>query len=243
MALPRKFKFSDIPAVEAEAKRRAIVMFGEDWKQRCSLTCDARGDAIAAHNLALFFESTKDCRCLWSSDNGIINDVIDRSAARVTFYESGMLESEGRYLNGDPHDAEDRTPAYIEYYISGIRKSEEHYFNGERNDPADGYPAVIVYYPNATVQSVRHFRNNMLIDALDATPAEVSYCISGEVIGGFSSISGKLTAKETIKLIKAAQVARVAALLENSDLSVVPAACCCRKNKFSQNNLKSGSTN
>ena len=53
MAVPKDFKFSDFPAVQAEAERRVVVMFGEDWRAACSVTDINREHRaiLAAENL------------------------------------------------------------------------------------------------------------------------------------------------------------------------------------------------
>ena len=93
--------------------------------------------------------------------------------------------------------------------------------NGYQDLP-DGSPAVFGVYRSGAVSRTARYVSGIASDALDGSPAIVQYSESGEISGGFSVANGQLSASQTIKTLKAAQVNRVAALLAKSEQSVVP---------------------
>ena len=242
-----------MPAVQTEANRRAVAMFGADWNQKCYLTHDHRGCAIAFDAKMLYFGRDEDCEYLLSIYDGIETDLDDGSAASLTFLEGGDVRIDRRFINkklndtadgraafvkyfsntniieiahyfaGKVNDTAEGHPAHVEYFRTKQIKFLFHYCDGEINDPKDGTPAFVRYYPSGCIHSFGSYRNNSLTDASDGSPAGVEYSKKGEIVGGFSSVFGELTAEETIKMIKNAQVYRVAELLAKADQSVVPA--------------------
>ena len=196
MPLPDDFKFSDIPAIQAEGERRAVVMFGADWKQDCALALDGKDAAIVLGNKSLVFGhgvlvfgSGEPDLFLKASEGGAEDDLADGSPAIITFYESGIVKETTRMWC--------RWPA----------------------DGADGSPAHVKYHSNGSVKEVRYW-NAALKDT--ESLAQTFYAEDGAVTGGASAAKGDLSAEETTKMIKAVQVARVAALLAKADQSVIP---------------------
>ena len=77
--------------------------------------------------------------------------------------------------------------------------------------------------------------NNRLIYQADGSPAQVKYSKSGKVTGGYTSVNGELSASQALKMLKSAQVCRVAELLQKADQAVVPSGMPLPK-KFGRNN-------
>ena len=160
MPLQKKFRFSGTPPVQAEAERRARLMFGPDWRAACFYTKTPEGRAAI------------------------------EAAGRVLTVSFTEIFSR---INSKLHDLEDGSPATIYYDQSGLVKGIAHYHDGKNCDPANG------------------------------TPAQIYYKEDGAVSGGFSSVTGVLSAAKTSDMLQVAQVRRVAALLANADQSVAPA--------------------
>ena len=206
MALPADFIFSKIPAVQAEGERRAVIMFGADWKQVCDLD-----DA-------------------W----GLIDtDEVDGEYIIVTHHPKQLIktvdyDAKGRPVQLEsterdcPCDLEDGSPAIVSYHLDGQLAFAAHYFYDTPEDTEDGVPAIVRYHPNGQIAFVAHYREDDLWDAADGTPGRIDYAEDGTVIGGQSAVKGDLTAEETVKMIKAAEVFRAAAVLAGVDKTVMP---------------------
>ena len=189
MALPKNFQFPGPADFQAEASRRAAVLFGEDWRAVCVFCADRLKE-----------------RALSSNDS-----ILSFANLRLRVWQKDRL-----------FDLSDGSPSEVAYYPNGGIAHVLHFLDYRRNDPSDGRPASVEYYANGALRSVRHFSDDTKTDTTDGTPAFVNYSESGEISSGFSSICGSLTAEETIAMLKAAQVNRVAALLEKADQAVIP---------------------
>ena len=108
-------------------------------------------------------------------------------------------------------------------YPDGQLQEFGHYNAGEFADPPDGSPAQVECYPSGAIKKTRHFRSGSSHAPEDGSPANVYYFENGEISGGYSSEKGKLSPAKVSEMLKAAQVNRVASLLEKADQAVVPA--------------------
>ena len=195
MALSKDFKFSDVPAAQNEAERRAILMFGASWRDVCVLCKDRRGSSgISFSEKTLSFEGQE----LVSWTNGERQDLDDWSPANVSYYLNGSIAFLEHYCDGIRCDAADGGPGLLEYYPSGGVKAVTHYSNGTYENTADGLPARVFYSDAGEVTSGLSRTENGLTRK-------------------------ELSADEAVAMIKAAQVYRVAALLKTADQSVAPA--------------------
>ena len=80
MPLPKKIKFDVPPSLLEEAQRRAVVMFGEDWRTVCSACHDnSRDQAICVGDLKLSFSQNG----MWAWENDELHDLPDGSPASV----------------------------------------------------------------------------------------------------------------------------------------------------------------
>ena len=142
MALPKDFKFSDFPAVQAEAERRAVVVFGADWHCVCSEAKDRIGSrAISAHDN---FMSCDDDQ-IRTLKLGNLHDLPDGSPAFCQYNADGLLSHCVHYREGRISAPDDGSPAGIEYYPSGAVKSIDYYRNGQFSDLPDGTPAAVYF--------------------------------------------------------------------------------------------------
>ena len=115
MALPKDFKFSHIPAVQAEAERRAGVMFGVNWKELCALKYEGDDTCIAANNKRLEFRDD----CLSASTGDWLHDLDDGSPAHISYWDTGITAATAHYFEDAPVDQPDGTPARIDYFENG----------------------------------------------------------------------------------------------------------------------------
>ena len=142
MALSKNFQFSFVPAVQAEAERRAVVMFGENWRADCTLGCDiyqAQGISQGGKTLAA------DALLLRAYENENVQDLSDGSPAEVDFYPAGVLRSTTHLRANKQNDPADGSPAHLAYHQNGRLAYAAHYQNGHLVDAADGSPAQINY--------------------------------------------------------------------------------------------------
>ena len=77
---------------------------------------------------------------------------------------------------------------------------------------------VFFFHANGKVKSVQRYLRGNLCDLAYGTPARIDYCEDENVVGGWSSKHGKLSAAPARKIVedveKVARVARVEALLD-----------------------------
>ena len=183
MALPQDFKFPGVDAVQAEAERRAIAIFGKDWMAKCSQsTCSLTDDGavfpcICRGKYALAFTADT----LFSSLNKKLQDLPAGTPAWHEYYDDGALRSSMHYHEDIAQDPEDGSPADIEYYESGQVKATAHCRDGAYHDPSDGSPAVIDYYPDGAIEAIRHFRCGWTTDPDDGSPAVIGYHQDGTI--------------------------------------------------------------
>ena len=195
MPLPDDFKFSDIPSVQAEAERRAVVMFGADWKRVCDVALDDKDAAIVLGNKSLVFGHV------------------------VLVFGSGEPELFLKARVGDEADLEEGSPAIITFYENGVVKAPTRMWCRWPTDGADGSPSHVKFHPNGNVKEVRYWEAAMKDTA---SLGQIFYDEDGAVTGGASAAKGDLSAEEVNKMLAAAQVERVAALLAKADKSVIP---------------------
>jgi len=116
MALKPDFKFSDIPQVQTEGARRAVLMFGEDWRITCMPGADPDGESAIVHdNTMLSF----DCIKFRAWTDGKRHNLSDGSPAVVKFFASGARSHVGHYRDGRLQDSEDGSPAQVDYNENG----------------------------------------------------------------------------------------------------------------------------
>ena len=206
MPLPADFKFSDIPAAQAEGERRAVLIFGADWRDACN--CEVfRYAADGIDEFSLVLSSKK---LSWHDVN---------QGGGVWFTAAEGVSWTDKLV---PNDLADGSPAKLRYNCDGHISTAEYYRDGMQHDSEDGLPAVVHFYPNGQVRIVEHFLCGHFCDAEDGTPGLIYYAEDGAVSRGASAVNGKLTAEEVNKLLAAAKINRVAALLEKADKSVIP---------------------
>ena len=142
MHLANDFKFPGSPELQAEAERRAIIMFGEAWLKTCSQANNRGGArAIAARYRMMAFDDAQ-IRC-WKHKR--LQDLADGSPALCKYFSDGRLALRYYYSGGSLNDPKNGAPAVVEYHSSGILKKIAHYRYGEYYDPQDGTPAQINY--------------------------------------------------------------------------------------------------
>ena len=116
MSLPKKFRFSKNPALQAEAERRSILMFGEDWRNVCSKSEDvSHCPAIIVRAQMISFSEN----ALWTWYNDELEDLLDGSPAYVEYHPDGVLHRTSHYCDSYPVDPSDGGPARIEYSECG----------------------------------------------------------------------------------------------------------------------------
>ena len=210
MAIPKDFEFPVvIPAIESEFNRRAVLMFGKQWRQRCScaFSNDESAFAIAVGSKELrIADSRRDSSVvviqnpnLWTaviscSENGVMHDgIIGGRPSRIEYdYREGspdfdeepaiLIRSRTYHHTNDVcADSADGSPAMVQYGNDGRRQVETHYINGHIQDPADGAPARVYYYPNGNLKRTDHFRAGQLTGPKDGSPSVICYSERGKV--------------------------------------------------------------
>jgi len=149
MPIPANFRFHACePAARREAERRAILLFGADWRAKCMpghdrdrRFCFGVGeDSITARGSFVI-----------SWKNGEENDLPDGTPSVMQFYPNGQVWSTRRHQNGVLTDMSDGTPAIIQFYASGNVQSIQHLRNNELTDLPDGTPAEIDYAEDGSI--------------------------------------------------------------------------------------------
>ena len=220
MPLDKDFRFSDIPTVQAEGERRARVLFGEDWIETCSLTEYHNGTSITDGSTSILSFSQSILRA-WNA--GLVHDLPDGSPAAIAYYPNGAISGTTHHCDGDMQDPDGGGPAIIDYFDDGTVKNTIHYKRGVREDPGNGHPAYVAYFASGAIKQYMFCRAGGACDPEDGAPAAVHYRATGEIASGVSSEKGRLTAKQTIEMLRSAQVRRVAGLLAKADPTVIPA--------------------
>ena len=142
MPISPDFKFAGSPAFQAEAERRAAIMFGENWRSACSQAKDRGGArAIAANDNLMSFDDVQ----IRSWKHNKLHDLADGSPALCKYHTSGHVALHIHYIGGHINDPAPGVHAFVEYYPSGRVKETSHYINDGYLDPQDGSPARINY--------------------------------------------------------------------------------------------------
>ena len=155
MPVDADFKFSDStnsPAVRAEAERRAVVMFGPDWRTVCEEGNDRQFFPAIGHNhvkLSLGATWLK----AWTRDEA--DDLPDGSPACIKFHAGGQLMHITYCRAGKETAPAPGRPAHVDYFPSGAVKREVYYTNGRIENPVPEHPGIIEYYPNGIVKKLR----------------------------------------------------------------------------------------
>ena len=218
MPLPKKFKFPELMRIEAE--RRAVIMFGEKWRESCSPAETSAGDStIAAGGKMLSFNTVR----LRSWKDGQTHDMDDGTPSEVEYHDNGAVKRCGHYNNGFLHDPADGSPASIGRYSDGTLSAVRHFQQGQLQDPADGSPASISFYQNGQVKRAAHYHDDKERNPEDGSPSAVHYSELGEITSGILSGTGTISAAKTTEMLKSAQFRRVTDLLAKADQSVIPA--------------------
>ena len=194
MGLPKDFVFPGPDALRVEAERRAVVMFGADWREDCCVSNDRYGrHAIALNDTMLTFTS----RHISTLVNGTSQDLLDGTPSEIEYYPDGVAHIVCHFRNGRADSPADGIPASVTYYHNGAIRHVVHMKNGERIDPADGTPCEVSYNRDGI--------------------------ITGGASSVNGALSDKETAKLLDIAKKAKQVCRVAELLAKADQDVIPA--------------------
>ena len=142
MALPEDFRFSDVPPMQAEAERRAIVLFGENWRECCALANDDNGAAaICAKDNILSCDRER----IRAFHIGNLHDLPDGSPAIVMYERDGVLKRIACYQSGKLHNPKIGGPAQIYYCPEGSISRIVHCRHGRHEDLFDGTPTKIEY--------------------------------------------------------------------------------------------------
>ena len=219
MALKKDFQFPGPASLRAEAERRAVVMFGEDWRDGCSPNqATISSQSIARGELRLSFNKDG----LWSSKADETSDLPDGSPAILRYFPDGTLQRAWRFRDDKLNDSSDGLPAKVEYFPDGSLKRKCHHRAGHAHDPDSSTVADIHWYPSGVIRTTAHYCDGFYCDPADGSPARVDYDETGEIAAGSSPKNGRLSASATIELLRLAQMRRVAAVLGNVDQAVVP---------------------
>ena len=112
MPLSKDFKFPTFPAVQEEAERRAVLMFGESWRDVCEVARDRfNNDAISNGDMMLSFSAKMVLS--WASQRR--NDLSDGYPARIAYYSNGNVHYTGHFRDDAVCDTEDGGPAQVRY--------------------------------------------------------------------------------------------------------------------------------
>ena len=150
MPLHKNFTFSSIPAAQAECVRRAVLMFGADWRAVCELECDGPQYSISdpeSDGFLVFKVGNADdayafqlCSTIggeYGRDDEEIIDLADGSCACVDFYPNGTVKKTLHFSGGEVNDTEDGQPACVEFAPDGRIDGIMHFTGGKENDAED----------------------------------------------------------------------------------------------------------
>ena len=120
--------------MHAEGVRRAVVMFGPDWRKVCRHSHEAWGACIARGEWTLGYSNYKNHLYLCTTLRKTQNDIIDGSCAYILYYKSGRVSLQRWCQAGHPTPFRGGRPVEISYSENG----EIEYgiaANGERLTP------------------------------------------------------------------------------------------------------------
>ena len=148
MPLLENFKFGGPAVLRIEAERRAIFMFGEDWRAACSFDADKRyNSAISAKDLALSFNG--DSILAWRKQ--MLHDLDDGSPAFISYRSRGRVSFIEHYANDMRQDPADGSPAVVHYHSDGIVSRIAHFDRNVFFTPPDVRPAQIDFDRNGKI--------------------------------------------------------------------------------------------
>ena len=149
MPLSPDFHFCDIPAIQAEVERRALVMFGENWESLCKSISDKI--IVADANKSLTFSETFKTICCGEGD--CRQDLTDGSPSVIEFHPDGAVKRLTHHRDGKAHDPIGFLPAIIEYHQDGTIASTLHCLSGQLVNPDDGSPSGVQYSEAGEISS------------------------------------------------------------------------------------------
>ena len=172
MPLPPSFHFLGPSALQTEAERRAILVFGEQWREVCT-----QGE-YNPHRTSIFVDEdrmTFNDRRIWNLGRDGLQDLSDGSPAKLAFHDDGSIESKAHFIADELNDPTDGSPAQVDYYKDGLIKRSYHYSDGKINDPDTGRPAFVESYANGNCMTSRHYRDGLINDPGELRPAQLEY--------------------------------------------------------------------